>query len=1732
MISLKFNSRKLTHSSFESSIYRIKAYSKKQRWSSKVKKKGIFVDLSQVEWCDLSTIVRLVLFIEKALKDKIRVEIALPLPCASFREREFIDEYESQLLAEPLEKLRRRIDRRSRALDFLKYINFPQQVKCSHLQDLEDNQIRIIEDYDDSEEEYLNEDESNQVGYYDPQENLDDAFPVHDQTYEHIFPLRWFSSLDLNTVRADLEKLRRFLESIISQREKGILRLDVEEIANVIFYELIQNTIVHSGTSHCLLAAWCQKPEQPIYLDNYYQQEYPFFSEWIEPNKFPLVDIAFGDSGRGIINVLGQEFEQEIGLKEGVPEGVEDPELQTLFWSLGRWSTSQKDLLRRGTRGLYRVHRLVKAYSGMFTLRSNNSWVGWDHGGYDRQEALHKSDIAYSPGTFCSIRLTDLTRFNLPILCPPIKSRDIDFVIVDPLEINAEGLTQEFKAKLRNKLTKSPTLKHRSVITWLEVSKDQNIEQRKCEIETSLDQLSKLVNPGSLVVLAPEISPKELETYIDSVNQEKSKANYDIAAKPEAHDVVDVFSVVDRNFKTHWLGGLKVELDLLASLHDSPDARIEVDEIEKYLPDEQERKYVLTDLKQQNDLIKFDKSGAISLRFNTKNALVFIENAVCTRLEDILKASYPVEIGVLNDGPYFSPSLTYVKKWLEMDKLLKSFGWFELNEEKCSEFPELGLPSYISEYLNEQIGSIFQTTKSLTDFLKVKLSNDDNLEKNQHLIATSILKKGQARYLFYTLVSKFFNDFNLQPDYLVSDSHVNKNHIETINMFLGTHNMPIILPRILLPTLPGELRNILEDLEKKKVLIYVDLVLSGNAARQLVEQCLRKGADPVAVVCIYDLRKSTGQAFIQCLGYRIPIISLAQEQDFILDENGIEIAAHEYKVQLINSSTEKPQRSDERPIKLEYLISSEKINDYIQKTGALYFNHIKRLSRSGSLYDQYHHFSFYLDANKLLADDEFFKDTQKALKEQIKQFCKYLNKLDFKAKVKDFLILYFNNGEVKADRTSILFRGVGSAHSPLAIHLGPLNWGLRDAEAEIVNGQNIVVVDWNALSGTTITRLIYSVAEKGAKSVLAVVLFSRIPEEQEKVLRSLSQIKVPIESNSYTSLYPNIFRGESERDYESSGEIREVPIRVCFISRVKIPTYGEANCPICRQNERVSAEFGELQRYPTKFMREFATKQMRSFRPKELEDIRKGINANNDYDPGLSPHQTVIMLKLRQDLEKALQETVYRKKIQDFLLDLQSRLEQGNDLALDQTISLVCLLAIELQWVKLPPLDFQEMRNILIKITLEFLRISDNEKILQHAAIVLSTTGKRDFARELPNLVNRFSQKPYLLQQLLYDTFTLLDGRYHQHPSVLEPIVNSLRVCRDTIKNISQNGSDELVQIYSSAQALYAIAVRKLAFASSDNVNETNVLQAWLKLREILDVQFSDPHRELPSAIKNLYYGSMEKIWEEVHRPIAETSYWESARQDWMRCTLLLEDQIFSNVRKAWTVFEGKHADGYFGELDREFLREVCFDDNSPKLRHFNDLLGRFCNKPPDSTSNDWNDFKRIRYSLGNVLLNFPVSHDDGALLYKFVQGCPADIAKVTKDYSTMEKWRNLAEISCVILSGNIELMVFCHKTLLDEIFNELFNNAAVVHKKPDAPDKISIKIIISLDTDKGEVVLNFLNNGSDPNYHNPRLGAGGKHGLKRLEKALEPYKGKIIHKARTLNELDYLTQVTLKYGG
>ena len=360
--------RFLVPDKLESRLLGGRFYTKKSSgWVDRAKRHGLFFDLSRVEWVDIGAAVQLVTLIEAGLRDRLNITVALPLPRARQSE-------DAWMAANPgaAHSTLQRIARRVNALGFLRYLRFDEVLSAEHLIALP-GRLTILREYDSSEvssilETDLDEDPSEEDQEYDPETS-----PL----YRFFFPLTWLST----TAPDQLGSISAFLASVIGARDRGIEPLDADSIKNVILYELVQNVVEHAqGTEWALVAAWARPQDRPPLAWQYFPNERPYLN-WFKEKNSPLVEIVVGDSGVGIPHNLGKSYRTASSQNGPLESQAPSESAEILLWAFDRWSTSKDSEGDRGTRGLYRLDRVVKKYQGLITVRSEDQIVGLDHGG-------------------------------------------------------------------------------------------------------------------------------------------------------------------------------------------------------------------------------------------------------------------------------------------------------------------------------------------------------------------------------------------------------------------------------------------------------------------------------------------------------------------------------------------------------------------------------------------------------------------------------------------------------------------------------------------------------------------------------------------------------------------------------------------------------------------------------------------------------------------------------------------------------------------------------------------------------------------------------------------------------------------------------------------------------------------------------------------------------------------------------------------------------------------------------------------------------------------------------------------------------------------------------------------------------------------------------------------------------------------------------------------------------
>ena len=398
--------------------------------------KGVLFDLSSVEWVEVGAVVQIVLLVERALRDQIPVTVAMPLQSARADEAQWVAGATAADRVDRKRLIDTKVANRRKARRFLNYLRFFPALRPQHLASRWQH-LAVWDDFDasryDPEAPILASRDLKLVDLSAWQEQASGR----EDTYQFDAPLSWLSTSDTE-LKVGLATL---LSRIVGERHRGLQDHLAKAIANVLLYELVDNVGSHAGgPTHALVAAAARgdafigNRDPDRYRDDYLGYESDYL-DWLIGDAKPLIEIVLGDSGLGIPTRLGEKFDRSAASR---PFGA-NRNANILAWAFDRWSSSDDSQSKRGTRGLYRVDRIVKRAQGLIALRCTNEAVAWDHGGPHHDALVRASEpLPMLPGTILRLRMP---AFQRPVFVGRADSTLMQAPVPAPQEVSLGTLT-------------------------------------------------------------------------------------------------------------------------------------------------------------------------------------------------------------------------------------------------------------------------------------------------------------------------------------------------------------------------------------------------------------------------------------------------------------------------------------------------------------------------------------------------------------------------------------------------------------------------------------------------------------------------------------------------------------------------------------------------------------------------------------------------------------------------------------------------------------------------------------------------------------------------------------------------------------------------------------------------------------------------------------------------------------------------------------------------------------------------------------------------------------------------------------------------------------------------------------------------------------------------------------------------------------------------------------------
>jgi hypothetical protein len=1693
-------------------------------WSETALTHGVLFDLSAVQWCDLTACVHLLLVLERALKDQLPyVGLALPDSRPSPRETALKEEWIRTGHLSLIQGLADKQRRRSDALRFLEKIGFREAARCLHLPEVIRKSLVLLDDFGshpptwtEGLAEKVDQDskQSSPDAPFVYELNQQDMEPLHPHTF-----LRWIPvDISAENMRGEAEKLGEKISRIAAHKHRtGLGRYDADTLVHVIFHELFQNAQHHAGpgVSHCIVGIWARKTAQLVIPEDYLMDERRFYEQWVKKHDFPLIEMAIGDSGKGILQSLRPAFELETGKLEGVPSKIaSQPDYanqRLLFWSMARWSScssaEKKDT--RGTRGLYRVKRLARSYQSLLTVRSGTLLAGWDWGGLDQPEAIYSQGRSWVPGTLIQIRFVSQDYGKIPHGASPLEPEMMEYLFGQPLELS-NSIHPHQLDHLRDMLSRrDPGGIRRCVILPIS-SLPKNAERRKTAFTELFRKLRPMANPGALVLLAMGLPPQELSIHIDSFNQQITD-DEQLRWAEESYDPSNPFWVLDRELCIHWAGVCMWELPLLRKILPDDLQLWERDTPPTAAPEAWSDERALSDYRQQADLFAMAEDKSLTTRFtpaDIRNAIVLKTTARLIDSVDLDPRREEKEH--YRSGAYLTPSLQVTNGWIDVPLMVREFAVFQTSPSALASLDALPEPkdatakwqtwrnhlTHIASDQFEKVSEIEQLDIESNPFRSGKRGKllKQVLDCLELPLGTSMVTHALALKVRQVLSEKANGE--TWPGYVLREPGTMDEVSGGLRRLLGLPRRTIELPEV------GPLKvaeEVWEIIENQCVLIYSDTLVSESGVMRIISQVVKQNAIPVAVACILDLRHDDqlGKPLMDA-GLEIPVISLGAIRGFVKQTDPQQFQS---LWQVVNPTVGASlTHSLKAAPGYRHPISEEQMFQLMVDSQSLRFGHF--------ILPQNRHFLFLVDPAAFLGFPQTLEMSREAIQNEWQSF---KTALPSEQSAIEPIILLEAPGWTLEHGLAIFGE---QARSRLHVVKKTSDRSfLRDLPD--VSQRPVLLLLWSSITGSSAQQFVYQLANEKAISVMVITWLCRMTPIHEEIIRGWRELAVTIPPEPQGMLIP----GGQDVTALPLLEYRNLPVRFRFLARGSIPSFGSHDCPVCQQRDRIG---GELKRYRSTHLRDFAERYVQatrpedmSFMPEEPEDlISLWCNFRSDFPP--------IMLELRTKFERMRADTRARLEMRAELSILNLQLKDKNPSAITKACALLCLVAIETDWLKEPPLSFPRVRAEISAMALILLTgnllSQDDDVLLRHIIVALRSSSKTEFARALPVLFDIYHSKTAVLEQLLYDTFSYLDQPYHRTSHYLEPMADSLEKVCDLLREQRAGGPDES-DIESTVNSLSTLAVEYLARA----VDHPTPEQAWLALRQFLEMELADNHHPFGLCAKSFRYQPPKQPDE----TLGSIRFWGGVKQKWQKAKDLIQRQIAPRISVILPLLKAPYAESHFvGSpvgVDRlTFLHGLSEEGGGPELLEMDQIMDRFSQQPPHLGSKDWARYSQLRRMIREMILE-PLGRtmtEGGAVLLNFLGGCPCYLGDVIYPALDSLEWTEKArthQIPFEPTSDELAISVFCHEEIIKDLIAETLHNALMKHRVLEVETaKVHIEIgrrdISSRGLNAGEdLCLIITNFGSSPEIMNAEELEGGK-GLERLRQSLHVFGGDLFH--------------------
>jgi hypothetical protein len=584
---------------------------------------------------------------------------------------------------------------------------------------------------------------------------------------------------------------------------------------------------------------------------------------------------------------------------------------------------------------------------------------------------------------------------------------------------------------------------------------------------------------------------------------------------------------------------------------------------------------------------------------------------------------------------------------------------------------------------------------------------------------------------------------------------------------------------------------LLEDVSTAiPVVIYADLVSTGESLRRTAQMVLRRGFSVAAVVALLDTRRSPSPHIV-AFGQSIPLITLLHYPNEVKSPSKFSVVAPSLLELEDRFATEADLSTAIWPARRQDAVAWD----------ALEFWH--RVRRNGR------HLTLTLNVKNLMSSKELQKDVASTV-------CAFLSSSpEDGATNRPLLVLAPSDLRDHDWQISVqrLF-AQSEIQCPVTVHFvarttigGKASFqGLEAAEGLIRSAVGVVIFDWGVISGRSVDGLTNAAAQLGANRILVLSANSQLSEPELRFRQSVTTLEVSRVIRRAKDLF--------DRD-----DIAEERIAYRFVALSTLPLgfyAGQQDCPVCTQvTDLLSIPCGDS--------------FINDYRHKSLRRLQEG-EQYSPTDVETDAHALANSVSaLRAKLVAAESKTVPRYLIQKDLEYLAAEIRRNS--AIDHKhLAVIELLYVEGNWIQAAPIRFKSCREP-IRVICSAVIDKGSSEARAKAISIFRRVSKTEFIKSALPIFQKLGGHLRPQGALLFGIHTYLASRYHESTIMIQPA----RIALEDIQNLLFiDNTKEKPEFLEAVESVKYLLFQAEFLGSRAESKKLDRVQALKGIREVL----------------------------------------------------------------------------------------------------------------------------------------------------------------------------------------------------------------------------------------------------------------------------------------------------------